>query len=133
MGDRLKLEWCIDSGVLEAQVPPYLVQPLVENAIKHGIQPSDQGGRVRLAAWVEERWLMITVADTGVGFAPALDAQGEGSGDRVHALDLLRLRLARLYDRSFSLEVRGDPGAGTTASIRIPLDGFGISSVGRVV
>ena len=77
---------------------------------------------------------MITVADTGVGFAPALDARTEEeSGDRAHALDLLRLRLAKLYDRSFSLEVRGDPSAGTTASIRIPLDGFGISSVGRVV
>jgi two-component system LytT family sensor kinase len=134
MGDRLKVEWCIESGVLEAQVPPFLVQPLVENAVKHGIQPSDEGGRVRLEAWVVGRWLMITVADTGVGFAPACVARSEeGSGDRVHALDLLRLRLARLYDRSFSLDVRGDPGAGTTASIRIPLDGSGTSSVRRVV
>ena len=57
MGDRLKVEWCIDSGVLEAQVPPFLVQPLVENAVKHGIQPSDEGGRVRLEAWAEGRWL----------------------------------------------------------------------------
>jgi hypothetical protein len=44
-------------------------------------------------------------------------------GDRAHALDLLRLRLAKLYNGSFSLEVRGDPGAGTTAAIRIPLEG----------
>jgi two-component system, LytTR family, sensor kinase len=134
MGDRLKVESCIESGVLEAPVPPFLVQPLVENAVKHGIQPSDGGGRVRLEAWAVGRWLMITVADTGVGFAPARALRSEeGSGDRVHALDLLRLRLAMLYDRSFSLEVRGAPGAGTTASIRIPLDGSGTSSVRRVV
>jgi two-component system LytT family sensor kinase len=134
MGDRLEVEWCIEPGVLEAQVPPFLVQPLVENAVKHGIQPSDEGGRVRLEAWAEKRWLLITVADTGVGFAPASALRSEdGSGDRVHALDLLRLRLARLYDRAFSLEIRGDPGAGTTASIRIPLDGSGSSSVRTVV
>ena len=134
MGGRLKVERCIEAGLLEAQVPPFLVQPLVENAVQHGIQPCGQGGRVRLAAWAEGRWLMITVADTGVGFAPALDARTEEeSGDRAHALDLLRLRLAKLYDRSFALEIRGDPGAGTTASIRIPLDGAGAPTVRKVV
>ena len=56
--------------------------------------------------------------------APELDEwPGKAPGDRAHALDLLRLRLAKLYDGSFSLEVRGDPGAGTTAAIRIPLEG----------
>jgi two-component system LytT family sensor kinase len=134
MGGRLHVERCVEAGLLEAQIPPFLVQPLVENAVIHGIQPCDEGGRVRLEAWAEGRWLHITVADTGVGLAPGRDdLPGSGPRDRVHALDLLRLRLAKLYDGSFSLEVRGDAGAGTTASIRIPLDGFGTSSVGRVV
>jgi two-component system LytT family sensor kinase len=124
MGGRLKVERCVEAGLLEAQIPPFLVQPLVENAVRHGIQPRDEGGRVRLEAWAEGRWLHITVADTGVGLAPGRDEwPGRGPGDRVHALDLLRLRLAKLYDRSFSLEIRGEPGAGTRAAIRIPLEG----------
>jgi two-component system, LytTR family, sensor kinase len=124
MGGRLQVERCVEAGLLEAQIPPFLVQPLVENAVRHGIQPRDEGGRVRLEARAEGRWLHITVADTGVGLAPGLDEwPGRGPGDRAHALDLLRLRLAKLYDGSFSLEVRGDPGAGTTAAIRLPLEG----------
>jgi two-component system, LytTR family, sensor kinase len=124
MGGRLKVERCIEAGLLEAQIPPFLVQPLVENAVIHGIQPRAEGGRVRVEARAEGTWLHITVADSGVGLAPGLDGLPEtGPGDRTHAVDLLRLRLAKLYDGSFSLEVRGDPGAGTTAAIRIPLEG----------
>jgi len=124
MGGRLQVERCVEAGLLEAQIPPFLVQPLVENAVRHGIQPRDEGGRVRLEARAEGSWLHITVADTGVGLAPGRDEwPGRGPGDRAHALDLLRLRLAKLYDASFSLEVRGGPGAGTTAAIRIPLEG----------
>jgi two-component system sensor histidine kinase LytS len=132
-GDRLKVETCVDPGLLDAEVPPFLVQPLVENAVRHGIQPCDEGGRVRLTAWAEGRWLNVTVADTGVGLAPGLEERpGMGPCDRAHALDLLRRRLAKLYDGSFSLEVRGDPGAGTTAAIRIPLDGRRPSAAGEV-
>jgi two-component system, LytTR family, sensor kinase len=124
MGGRLKVERCVEAGLLEAQIPPFLVQPLVENAVLHGIQPRDEGGRVRLEARAEGRWLYITVSDTGVGLAPGLDEPpGSVPGDRAHSLELLRLRLAKLYDTSFSLEVRGDPEAGTTAAIRIPLEG----------
>jgi two-component system LytT family sensor kinase len=124
MGGRLKVERCVEAGLLEAQIPPFLVQPLVENAVLHGIQPRDEGGRVRLEVRTEGTWLYITVADTGVGLSPGLDEPpGRVPGDRAHALDLLRLRLAKLYDASFSLEVRGGPGAGTTAAIRLPLEG----------
>jgi two-component system LytT family sensor kinase len=124
MGGRHKVEQCVEAALLDAQIPPFLVQPLVENAVKHGIEPRDEGGRVRLEAWAEARWLHITVADTGVGLARELDqSPGRGPEDRTHALDLLRLRLAKLYNGSFSLEVRSDPGAGTTAAIRIPLEG----------
>ena len=48
MGGRFKVERCVEAGLLEARIPPFLVQPLVENAVRHGIQPRDEGGRVRL-------------------------------------------------------------------------------------
>ena len=125
-GERLKVEEDIDAGLLEAQVPPFLVQPLVENAVRHGIQPCPEGGRVRLAARAEGPWLVITVSDTGVGLAPGLDAPlARESNDGTHALGLLRRRLTNLYDGAFSLEICGDAGGGTTARIRIPLDGSG--------
>ena len=79
MGGRLKVERCVEAGLLEAQIPPFLVQPLVENAVMHGIQPRDEGGRVRLEARAEGRWLHITVADTGVGLAPGRDERPGGS------------------------------------------------------
>ncbi len=88
MGGRLGVEQCVEAGLLEAQIPPFLVQPLVENAVLHGIQPRDEGGRVRLEARAEGRWLQITVADTGVGLAPGPDEwPGRGPQDRAHALD----------------------------------------------
>lgn len=125
-GERLKVEEDVDAGLLEAQVPPFLVQPLVENAVRHGIQPCLEGGRVRLAARAEGPWLVITVSDTGVGLAPGRDASlARESNSGAHALGLLKRRLSSLYDGAFSLEVRGDAGGGTTARIRIPLDGGG--------
>jgi two-component system sensor histidine kinase LytS len=131
-GDRLEVERCIRPGLLEARVPPFLVQPLVENAVRHGIQPRAGGGRVRIAARADGRWLVLAVSDTGVGLPPGFDdGLGKDPSDRVHALGLLRRRLAGLYDGSFSLEVRGDPDSGTTAEIRIPFERGGPSDEGE--
>ncbi len=132
-GDRLEVEEDVDAGVLEARVPPFLVQPLVENAVKHGVQPCPEGGRVRLAARAEGSWLVVTVSDTGVGFSSIpVEPPARGPNGGMHALGLLRRRLTSLYDGAYSLEVRGDAGGGTTARIRIPLDG-GASPAGRKV
>ena len=121
-GDRLTVEQHIDADVLDAPVPPFLLQPLVENAVRHGIQPRPEGGRIDIRASSERSWLTITVSDTGIGIAPGDTERlfSEGGG-HVHALALLRRRLAGLYGSDYRIDVESEPGKGTGIYLRIPL------------
>jgi two-component system sensor histidine kinase LytS len=122
MGERLTVEQEIAPRLLGASVPPFLLQPLVENAVRHGIQPRPEGGLVRLAAHREASWLLLTVSDTGVGIPPEERARLFRADDgHVHALTLLRRRLQGLYGSAFALTVESDRGAGASVSVRIPL------------
>jgi len=123
LGDRLRFEQAIDSELTEALIPPFSLQPLVENAVQHGVQSSPNTGCVRLV--VRRRmgeWLEMSVSDDGQG-VPATEVERFffAGRPRVHALSLLRRRLQGLFGRSFKLEVRSDIGQGTTVTVRIPL------------
>jgi two-component system sensor histidine kinase LytS len=123
LGDRLILEQAIDAGLAEALIPPFSLQPLVENAVQHGLQSSQKAGCVRLA--VRRRigeWLDMSVSDDGEG-VPSTEIEQIffAEGQRVHALTLLRRRLRGLFGPSFKLEVHSEIGEGTTVTIRIPL------------
>jgi LytS/YehU family sensor histidine kinase len=123
LGDRLRFEQAIDTALTEALIPPFSLQPLVENAVQHGLQSSPNSGCVRLAvrSWMAE-WLEMSVSDDGQG-VPATEVERFffAGRPRVHALSLLRRRLQGLFGRSFKLEVRSDIGQGTTVTVRIPL------------
>ncbi len=122
LGERLFVEQKIAPGLMEASIPPFLLQPLVENAICHGIQPRAEGGCITYTAQREGGWLVLTVSDTGVGISTEVQARlFHASGPHVHALTLLRRRLQSLYGSTFALTLESYPGAGTTVSIRIPL------------
>ena len=109
----------------ETAVPGFAIQHLVENAIRHGIATSTDGGRVSVAAARDGNVLAITVVDDGSGIRlPAANA-AEGqvdAGDEVrgHGLDLTRERLRALYGAGASLGVSRAPGRGTVATLRIP-------------
>jgi LytS/YehU family sensor histidine kinase len=116
LGSRLKVDETIDPGLSDALVPPFSLQPLVENAVQHGLQSSPKAGRLRLV--VVHRmgeWLDMSISDDGQG-VPATEVE-----PRVHALSLLRRRLQGLFGRSFRLEVGSEVGRGTTVRMRIPL------------
>ena len=122
-GNRLKVEETIDPGLSEALVPPFSLQPLVENAVQHGLQSSPKAGCLRLV--VARRlgeWLDMSVSDDGQGL-PATEVERVffAVRPRVHALSLLRRRLQGLFGRSFRLEVGSEVGRGTTVRMRIPL------------
>jgi two-component system LytT family sensor kinase len=121
-GSRLKVERAIDPGLSKVLVPPFSLQPLVENAVEHGLHSSPKAGRLRLVVRPAGQWLEMSVSDDGQG-VPSTEVEQLffAERQRVHALTLLRRRLQGLFGRSFQLEVRSEVGQGTTVTMRIPL------------
>jgi two-component system sensor histidine kinase LytS len=128
LGDRLKVEQTIDPGLLKALMPPFSFQPLVENAVQHGLHSSPRAGRLQLIVRPKGEWLEMSVRDDGQGVPSAeIEYLFFAERPRVHALVLLRRRLQGLFGRSFQLEVRSEIGEGTTVTMRIPLPrAFGV-------
>jgi two-component system LytT family sensor kinase len=135
LGDRLKVEETIDPSLSEALIPPFSLQPLVENAVQHGLQSSPQAGCLRLVVQRRIRdWLEMSVHDDGLGVAATeIEQVFFASGPGAHALSLLRRRLQGLFGRSFCLEVRSEIGQGTTVTVRIPLKPNLVSGESRLV
>ena len=114
MEERLMAEIAVPAGLLSAEFPPMMVQTLVENAIKHGLEPKPEGGRLRVAAEIVHGKLQMTVADTGLGFGKASTA-GTGVG-----LANIRERLQMLYGPKASLTVTENQPSGTVVTITVP-------------
>lgn len=111
-GDRLQVELEIAPEVERALVPALLLQPLVENAVRHGLAPRAEGGTLRLSAFRRGGDLLLRVGDTGRGLDPA--------SPRGHGLGITSQRLDEHYGDAASLELRpGTPG-GTEARILLP-------------
>ena len=122
LGNRLKVEEAIDAGLSEVLTPPFSLQPLVENAVQHGLQSSATAGQLRLAVRLTGEWLEMSVSDDGQG-VPSKEVEQVffAERSRVHALSLLRRRLQTLFGRSYRLEVCSEVGQGTTVTVCIPL------------
>jgi hypothetical protein len=114
MEERLSTEIAVPDGLLSAEFPPMMIQTLVENAIKHGLEPKPEGGSLRVAAEIVHGKLQMTVADTGLGFGKAATA-GTGVG-----LANIRERLQLLYGPKGGLTVAENPGGGTLVTITVP-------------
>jgi LytS/YehU family sensor histidine kinase len=123
LGNRLIFELDIESGLTEAFVPPFSLQPLVVNAMQHGFQYCRKTRYLRLVVCRRiGEWLDVIVSDDGKG-APWTRSEQIFFAERLsdYALTLLRRRLRGLYSRSFKLEVLSEMGVGTTVTMRIPL------------
>jgi hypothetical protein len=116
MGPRLQYELDLPEQLRDVSVPPLLLQPLVENAIRHGLEPLIAGGEIRVRARRDGSNLTIDVADTGGGFDEASGAQGGGFG-----LTQVRERLDSLYGERAKLDLKSSLGGGTLATLRLPL------------
>jgi sensor histidine kinase YesM len=118
MGPRLEFQFAIPHELENAPFPPMLLQTLVENSIKHGLEPCSEGGRIDVTAnAINENnvdLIRVTVADTGIGFGKA-DTSGTGIG-----LVNIRERLASLFLVGAGLEVSANSPRGVIATITIP-------------
>ncbi len=117
--DKLRVEKEIDPRTLEVLVPSILLQPLIENSIKHGLEPRINGGTVTLRSKLEGDRVRIEVADDGVGIGnrpqSALTRTGNGIG-----IKNVQERLEVLYGNQASFSVVSNPGRGTLVSIELP-------------
>ncbi len=114
MEERLATEIAVSDGLLSAEFPPMMIQTLVENAIKHGLEPKAEGGTLKVRAEIVHGKLQVSVADTGLGFGRAATA-GTGVG-----LANIRERLQLLYGNKASLTVAENPPGGTIVTVTVP-------------
>jgi hypothetical protein len=121
-GERLQVAREIDAEALIAAVPTLLLQPLVENAVIHGIAPQRGGGKLTIKAACDGGRLRIEIADTGVGLDAPRSSRHPSSG---LGLGITRERLSSLYDAQHTFALAANPGGGARAVIDIPFKEFG--------
>jgi len=118
MGARLQVRLDLPEDLRTLPVPPLLLQPLVENAVQHGLEPKVAGGRIEVTARREGPRLRLSVRDTGLGLDAAVPSSGTHFG-----LQQVRERLAALHGDAASLllQAAGDAEGGTLAVVTLPL------------
>jgi len=118
-GDRLRVRMELDSAVLSASIPSLILQPVVENAIKHGLAPKIGEGNLSITADREGEFVRLAVEDDGAGPAPAGASEGNRNGNGV-GLKIIAERLRALYDDRASLRIERAATAGSRVTILIP-------------
>jgi LytS/YehU family sensor histidine kinase len=113
LGAKLSIDLAVDPAVLNAKIPLLSIEPLVENAVKHGVAAKASGGTVRVAVRREDKWVRVEVADTGGGFS------GDGGRSGGVGLDNVRQRLRLCYGLEADLEIDSSPD-GSSVRFVIP-------------
>ena len=116
---QLEIEVQLGDDARNALVPSLILQPLVENAVKHGVDKISERGKIRIQARREADRLVLTVSDNGPG-PSNIPNSGEGQGEHGVGLDNIRQRLDQLYGSAQSLSLEKSPSAGTIARIVMP-------------
>lgn len=117
--DRLTVVVEVDPDVMDASVPHLILQPLVENALRHGIEPHRSAGRLMIGASRTGDRLQLVVRDDGPGIGAEAGTQPDAARPGIGLLNT-RARLAQLYDTSFELDVGNLPAGGVEARVTIP-------------
>ena len=116
--DRLRVRFLVDDALRDAAVPAFVLQPLVENALRHGIAKLADGGVVEIRAERDGDMLVLAVCDNGPGVTMPVDP-GANGGNGL-GLANTRERLTTLYGARATLELRATPGDGTRTVVRLP-------------
>jgi two-component system sensor histidine kinase YesM len=126
--DRFTMEWKMDDGVQTAAVPKMIIQPLVENALFHGICPDDSEGVIRVQARLMNGTLEITVEDNGIGMDEQTvervftQPQNPIKSDQTRGIGLrnIKERIHFLYGSNYGMEIQSRRGTGTRVVLNIP-------------
>ena len=114
-GDRLCLSWNVAAETLDCAVPHMLLQPLVENAIKHGVESHANAGKIIISSWKDGNALWMSIHDDGPGYSVPSPRRGAGLG-----IANVRSRLNQLYGADHSFTLEDARGGGTVVRMRIP-------------
>src|SRR5690606_18467712 len=119
-GERLQVKWEINEGI-QLELPPLTIQPLVENAIRHGIMRLSQGGVVTIAVTEEDQHYRIAVSDNGVGMDQATKRDLLQLRPSSHSMGVGLLNIERRLQWHYrrGLTIRSQAGAGTEVSFQI--------------
>jgi two-component system LytT family sensor kinase len=119
--DRLRIQWSIDARAQRAQVPTFILQPIVENAIRHGIAKRADSGLIRVSASIVGDQLLLVVEDDGSGM--------RNTGENVEGVGLsnTRKRLEALFGNAGRLTISSEVGHGTRVAIYMPSTEEGVS------
>jgi len=114
MRDRLRFEFDLDPAIESVPFPPMLILTLVENAVKHGIGPAAQGGKIEIKARRSDAGIQVEVSDDGVGFG-SVPTGGTGVG-----LANIRRQLSARYGARATFSLAENAGRGVLATITVP-------------
>jgi sensor histidine kinase YesM len=117
LGDRLEYAINIDGISSTHVLPPLLIQPLIENALTHGIEPIAKGGKVTLDIVNIGESMQISVTDNGAGFSPTPHATGHGLG-----LENIRQRIEMLFDGKASISIKEHQTGGVVSTLTLPIE-----------
>jgi len=126
LDERLQLNWSLpepDSAPMDFPVPTLILQPIVENAVVHGIAPKPEGGQLTIEIVPTGENLLLRVSDDGLGFDPASRSDSPPEGELHHGgigLSNVERRLQTIYGNRHSLKIESSPGSGTRIEIEIP-------------
>jgi sensor histidine kinase YesM len=116
-GERLKYQISIEPNAQSVLIPPLVVQPIVENSVRHGIGERTTGGTVSILARNRGGQLVITIADDGVGF----EKKGDGLEREGLGIGHTKARLQQLYGDRSLMELSSDSSSGTTVTLKLPI------------
>ncbi|MEG2654015.1 MAG: ATP-binding protein, partial [Ruthenibacterium sp.] len=125
-GDKLAFELDVNERYLRYMVPKLILQPIVENALYHGIKLSPQAGTIRIGAFETEQMLVLTVSDNGVGMtAEQLSHIFEAKENGERGIGILNVhnRIKLCYGPQYGLQYFSETGTGTRVEIHLPADG----------
>lgn len=125
-GEKINVVFKIDELLLNVLIPPLILQPLVENAVRHGLLPKRHGGRINVTVIKEQRDVVFTIRDDGVGMSAdrlksLFDEKNVESENGLGiALSNVNSRLCSLYGKDYALKIESAPKKGTIVTLKVP-------------